>query len=102
MGRSACDSSRAGHDSAIAQVESPKAHEQALESAIQSAIAQLRVAEAMLVSARAQVEQKDAGLKQAQVDLDHTTIRAPVQGVVVSRRSEERRVGKEWRHRWPP
>src|SRR5438105_14476066 len=39
----------------------------------------------MLVSARAQVEQKDAGLKQAQVDLDHTTIRAPVQGVVVSR-----------------
>jgi len=43
------------------------------------------VAEAMLVSARAQVEQKDAGLKQAQVDLDHTTIRAPVQGVVVSR-----------------
>src|SRR5207247_903772 len=50
-----------------------------------AAVAQLRVADALLVSARAQVEQKDAGLKQAQVDLDHTTIRAPVQGVVVSR-----------------
>src|SRR5207245_8965256 len=48
-------------------------------------IAQLRIAEAMLESARAQVEQKDAALKQAQVDLDHTTISAPVDGVVVSR-----------------
>src|SRR5256712_5149210 len=39
----------------------------------------------MLESARAQVEQKDAALKQAQVDLDHTTISAPVDGVVVAR-----------------
>ncbi len=85
IAKSDLDTSQAAHDSAIAQLDSARAHEQALESAIQSAIAQLRVAEAMLVSARAQVEQKDAGLKQAQVDLDHTTIRAPVQGVVVSR-----------------
>src|SRR5438067_5810274 len=85
IAKSDLDSSQAAYDSAIAQLDSARAHEQALESAIQSAIAQLRVAEAMLVSARAQVEQKDAGLKQAQVDLDHTTIRAPVQGVVVSR-----------------
>src|SRR3989442_331225 len=85
IAKSDLDTSQAAHDSAIAQLDSARAHEQALESAIQSAIAQLRVAEAMLVSARAQVEQKDAGLKQAQVDLDHTTIRAPVHGVVVSR-----------------
>ena len=85
IARSDLDSSQAGHDSAIAQVDSAKAHEQALDSAIQSAIAQLRVAQAMLVSARAQVDQKNAGLKQAQVDLDHTTIQAPVDGVVVSR-----------------
>jgi len=85
IARSDLDSSQAGHDSAIAQVESARAHEQALESAIQSATAQLRVAQAMLVSARAQVDQKTAGLKQAQVDLDHTTILAPVDGVVVSR-----------------
>src|SRR2546427_10364488 len=39
----------------------------------------------MLVSARAQVQQKSAGLKQTQVDLDHTTILGPVDGVVVSR-----------------
>src|SRR5213593_1536260 len=85
IARSDLDSSQAGHDSAIAQVESAKAHEQALDSAIQSATAQLRVTQAMLVSARAQVDQKNAGLKQAQVDLDHTTILAPVDGVVVSR-----------------
>jgi len=85
IARSDLDSSQAAHDSAIAQVDSARAHEQALESAIQSATAQLRVAQAMLVSARAQVDQKTAGLKQAQVDLDHTTILAPVDGVVVSR-----------------
>jgi len=52
----------------------------ALASAIQSSTAQLRVVQAMLVSARAQVDQKNAALKQAQVDLDHTTILAPVNG----------------------
>src|SRR5262244_2594918 len=85
IARSDLDSSQAAHDSALAQVDSAKAHEQALDSAIQSATAQLRVAQAMLVSARAQVEQKNAALKQSQVDLDHTTIQAPVDGVVVSR-----------------
>ena len=85
IARSDLDSSQAAHDSAIAQVDSAKAHEQALDSAIQSSTAQLRVAQAMLVSARAGVDQKAAGLKQAQVDLDHTTILAPVDGVVVSR-----------------
>jgi len=85
IARSDLDSSQAGHDSAIAQVDAAKAHDQALGSAIQSATAQLRVVQAMLVSARAQVDQKNAALKQAQVDLDHTTILAPVNGVVVSR-----------------
>ena len=85
IAKSDLDSSQAAHDSAIAQLESAKAHEQALDSSIQSATAQLRVAQAMAVSARAQVEQKNAALKQAQVDLDHTTILAPVDGVVVSR-----------------
>src|SRR3989454_7332932 len=85
IAKSDLDSSQALHDSAVAQFESVLAHEQALASAIRSAIAQLRVAEAMVESARAQVEQKGAGLKQAQFDLDHTTIYAPVDGVVISR-----------------
>src|SRR5205814_199865 len=85
IAKSDLDSSQAASDSAVAQLESARAHDQALASAIQSAIAQLRVAEAMLASARAQVEQKIAALKQSQLDLDHTTITAPVNGVVVSR-----------------
>jgi HlyD family secretion protein len=79
------DTAQATYDAAVAQLDSTRAREQALGSGIQSALAQLRVAQAMLESARAQVNQKDAALKQAQVDLDHTTILAPVDGVVVSR-----------------
>src|SRR5947207_1061873 len=41
--------------------------------------------EAKVEPSRSQVEQQDAALKQTQVDLDHTTVRAPVDGVVVSR-----------------
>ncbi len=37
------------------------------------------------MSATAQVGQNEAGLRQAQLDLEHTIIRAPVDGVVVSR-----------------
>jgi HlyD family secretion protein len=85
IAKSDLDTSQAVYDAAVAQLDSTRAREQALVSAIQSAIAQQRVVQATLTSARAQVKQKEAALSQAQVDLDHTTIRAPVQGVVVSR-----------------
>jgi HlyD family secretion protein len=85
IAKSDLDTSQATYDAAVAQLDSTRAREQALGSGIQSALAQLRVAQAMLESARAQVKQKDAAVKQAQVDLDHTTILAPVDGVVVSR-----------------
>ncbi len=79
------DSAQAAYDSAVAQLESAQAQEQALASAIRSMEAQFRVAEAQLKSAEATLRQKTAALAQAQVDLDHTMIRAPVDGVVVSR-----------------
>src|SRR5215470_15403861 len=79
------DTAQAAYDSAVAQAESAKAQEDAQASQIRSAEAQLRVAEAQLQSAVANVTQQEAGLRQAQVDLDHTEIRAPVDGVVVSR-----------------
>src|SRR6266436_574310 len=79
------DTAQAAYDSALAQAESAKAQEDAQVSQIRSAEAQLRVTEAMLQSATANVAQQEANLKQAQVDLDHTEIRAPVDGVVVSR-----------------
>src|SRR5713101_3753215 len=70
---------------AVAKAQSAKAQEDAQVSQIRSAEAQLRVTEAMLQAAIANVVQQEAGLKQSQVDLDHTEIRAPVDGVVVSR-----------------
>jgi HlyD family secretion protein len=85
IAKSDLDTSQANHDSAGAQLQSSRAKEGSLEAGIKSAEAQLRVATAMLQSSQAQVKQKDAALQQALFDLDHTTIRAPVDGVVVSR-----------------
>jgi len=85
IAKSDLDTSQATYDAAVAQLDSTRAREQALTSGIQSALAQLRVVQATAESARAQVKQKDAALRQTQVDLDHTTILAPVDGVVVSR-----------------
>lgn len=79
------DTAQAAYDSALAQADSAKAQEDAQASQIRSAEAQLRVTEAQLQTAIATVAQQEANLKQAQVDLDHTEIRAPVDGVVVSR-----------------
>jgi HlyD family secretion protein len=79
------DTAQAAYDSAVAQVDASKAQEDAQVSAVRSAEAQLRVSEAMLKNAAAQVVQNEAGLRQAQVDLERTYIRAPVDGTVVGR-----------------
>jgi HlyD family secretion protein len=79
------DTAQAVHDSAVAQADAARAQEQAQESAVRAGQAQQKVVEAQLQSAEAQVGQNEAELRQAQVDLEHTIIRAPVDGVVVSR-----------------
>jgi HlyD family secretion protein len=79
------DTAQATFDSAVAQHDANQAQENAQVAAVSSATAQLKVAEAQLDNARAQVSQNEAALRQAQLDLDHTIIRAPVDGVVVSR-----------------
>jgi HlyD family secretion protein len=79
------DSAQSAYDAALAQHESALAHEQALASAIHTAEVQRHVQEAALQTSRDQVEQKQAALAQAQINLDHTTIRSPVDGVVVNR-----------------
>lgn len=85
IAKSELDSAQAAHDSASAQLDSARARERSVAAGIGSAEAQLRVAQAQLQSASAAVKQKEAALQQARVDLEHTTIRAPVDGVVVSR-----------------
>src|SRR5437016_9998962 len=79
------DTAQANYEQAVAQSESSRASEKALAANIDSSLAQLRVQEAALKSAHAQVDQKTAALAQAQTNLDYTTIRAPVNGIVVSR-----------------
>jgi HlyD family secretion protein len=52
---------------------------------IKAVEAQLRVNEAQIASALATVKQREALLRQAQVDLERTVIRAPVDGTVILR-----------------
>src|SRR5262245_16694666 len=85
IARSDLDTAQALNDSSAAQLESNRAQEQALASAIRSSDAQLRVVEAQLKSSEATVRQKAATLRQSQVDLEYTSIRAPVDGVVILR-----------------
>jgi HlyD family secretion protein len=79
------DAAQAAYDAAVAQHASAQAHEQAQAGAIRTAEAQERVQAAALQTARHQVKQKQAALAQVQINLDHTTIRSPVDGVVVNR-----------------
>ncbi|MCX7673577.1 MAG: efflux RND transporter periplasmic adaptor subunit [Thiobacillaceae bacterium] len=65
------DSAQAAHDSAREQLRLAEAN--------------LRAGADQLEAARAQVVQRAAALRQAEVELAHTVIRSPVDGVVISR-----------------
>lgn len=54
-------------------------------SELDTAVANQRAAEAQLKAAEAAVEQAAASVNQAEVDLRHTVIQAPIDGVVVAR-----------------
>lgn len=79
------DSAQAAYDANVAQLEAAKAQLEAFQASYRSAQAQLQVAHSQLQAARAQVKQREAAVAQARVDLDHTYIRAPVDGIVISR-----------------
>jgi HlyD family secretion protein len=71
IAQAALDTAQANYDSAVAQRESAKA--------------QLEVSKAQIESAKAQVERAKAALKMAETNLRYTTIRSPVNGIVISR-----------------
>ena len=79
------DTAKATYDSATAALDASVADQRAAEDNINAAKAELDVATTQLDSSKAQVKQAQAALAQAQLDLDHTYIKAPVDGVVVSR-----------------
>jgi HlyD family secretion protein len=55
------------------------------QSDLDAAKATVDMAEAALRSARAQVTQAQAGVNQAQLNLSHTVIKAPIDGIVIGR-----------------
>jgi len=65
-------------DKARTLVEATREQQKAVE-------AQIRVSEAQVKSAQATVKQRESLLRQAQVDLERTIIRAPVDGTVILR-----------------
>jgi HlyD family secretion protein len=79
------ETAQATYDTAVGGLDAAKAQESAARQAISAANAQVEVAQALYSSAQADVRQADAALAQARTDLDHTFIRAPVDGVVVAR-----------------
>ncbi len=73
------------YKSAVADLDALMAQQTAMEDSVKVAQAQLNVAKSLMTSNQAQVKQFTAALQSAQIDLDHTNIKAPVDGIVVSR-----------------
>jgi HlyD family secretion protein len=73
------------YKSAVADQNALVAQQHAMEDSVKVAQAQLNVANSLLTANRAQVKQFTAALQSTQLDMDHTNIKAPVDGVVVSR-----------------
>jgi HlyD family secretion protein len=83
----------ARYNQAVAQLNQAKISEQSSSSAgiaqsqatVQQAQAQVQQSQAQVQQAAAQVQQAQAALSLAEVNLSHTTIASPIDGVVVSR-----------------
>ena len=83
----------ARYNQAVAQLEQAKLAEQSSSSAgiaqsqaaVEQSQAQVQQSQASVQQASAQVQQAQAALNMAEVNLSHTTITSPIDGVVVSR-----------------
>ena len=80
--------SAVGVDDAVAQLRRARelaAGDLISETELEAATVTLRSAEAQLKSAEAQVRQSKAALRMNEVNLEHTVIRAPIDGIVTTR-----------------
>lgn len=83
----------ARYNQAVSQLNQAKSTEQSSstagiaqsQAAVEQSKAQVQQAQAQVAQAQAQVQQATAALNVAQVNLSHTTITSPIDGVVVSR-----------------
>ena len=83
------EDTRAKRDSAAAALREAKAILSAQDNAIVGTRIDLARAQAELASAEATLPQKQASLQAAEVELDRTTIRSPIDGVIVGRNVNE-------------
>jgi HlyD family secretion protein len=73
------------YKAALADRDALTAQQQSSEDGVAVAQAQLKVARSLVAANQAQAKALTAALESAQIDLNHTSITAPVDGVVVSR-----------------
>lgn len=80
------ESAQTAYEAAVARYNQALAQlDQAKVSEAQAASAGLAQARAQVKQSQAQVKQQEAAVQLAQVNLDHTTISSPIDGVVVDR-----------------
>jgi HlyD family secretion protein len=93
VSQTAYRTAEARYNQAVAQLNQAKLTEQSAASsgvaqgqaAVEQSQAQVQQAQAQVQQAAAQVQQAQAALSLAEVNLSHTTITSPIDGVVVSR-----------------
>jgi len=79
------DTAQATYNTAAADQDAIVAQQRVAEDNVKVAQADLKVANTQLTASQAQLKQFEAAQHSTQIDLDHTSIQAPVDGVVVSR-----------------
>jgi HlyD family secretion protein len=93
VAQTAYQTAKARYDQGVAQLNQAKLSQQSSASSgvaqsqaqVQQSQAQVQQSQAQVAAAEAQVQQTAAALQLAQVNLAHTTITSPIDGVVVSR-----------------
>lgn len=84
----ALDTARTNRDAQQAALNSARAQVNSAKAAIASLAAELQVAQGNLAAVTAQITQREAAVRQIEVDLRNTDIRSPVSGVIVQRNVE--------------
>jgi len=79
------ETAQATYDQAVSGESAAHGQGDASQAALSASRAEQQIARMQESAAQAQVKQALASLAQAQIDLDHTYIKAPVDGTVVSR-----------------
>ncbi len=82
------ETARATRDAQAAALNSARAQVNSAKAALLALAADLQVAQGNLEAVAAQITQREAAVRQIEVDLRNTDIRSPVSGVVVQRNVE--------------